>query len=120
MLGMASKWDRVTGSQSRIKSYLRPLQRWSRGLLLALGLLISVNAPAQSPDPSPSGLIGWWPGDTNANDLASTNNGTLEAGATAGNPGYVGGSFLFDGTNDFVSIPGATASTVVCWPTTDN
>jgi hypothetical protein len=53
-------------------------------------------------DTSPTGLVFWWPGDGDANDYASTNNGTLVGGAT-----YVSGkvwqAFSFNGTSDLVS-----------------
>jgi hypothetical protein len=55
--------------------------------------------------PAPSGLVSWWPGDGNANDIAGTNNGVLEGGATANAVGVVGTAFSFDGTNGFVQIP---------------
>jgi hypothetical protein len=51
-----------------------------------------------------SGLIHRYPGDTDASDTAGTNPGTLENGATAGNPGKVGGAFLFDGVDDSVNL----------------
>ena len=35
----------------------------------------------------PSGLVGWWPANGNANDIVGTNNGALEGGATANAPG---------------------------------
>ena len=54
---------------------------------------------------APSGLIAWWPGEGNANDLAGANNGALLGGATATAPGKVGQAFSFDGTNGYVSIP---------------
>ena len=77
--------------------------------MLAAGLLIAVRVPAQNCDPAPAGLISWWPGDGGANDIFSTNNGTLEGGATATTPGVVGTAFLFDGTNGYVSIPDSPA-----------
>ena len=77
------------------------------GLLILSGLLKAVGLPAQNCDPAPAGLISWWSGDTNANDIAGTNNGTLHGGATAGNPGIVGGCFVFDGTNNYCAIPDA-------------
>ncbi len=88
--------------------------------MLAAGLLIPVFLPAQNCDPAPAGLIGWWPGDGGANDIFSTNNGTLEGGATAATPGVVGTAFLFDGTNDYVLIPDApvfhpTNLTIEAW-----
>ncbi|HXD00915.1 MAG TPA: hypothetical protein VN048_16355, partial [Verrucomicrobiae bacterium] len=52
--------------------------RWLGGLLVAAGLLLAVRAPGQTCYPAPAGLVGWWPGDGNANDIASTNNGALE------------------------------------------
>jgi alpha-tubulin suppressor-like RCC1 family protein len=58
---------------------------------------------------APPGLVGWWPGDGAANDIASTNNGLLQGGATANAAGIDGQAFSFDGTNSFVQIPNAPA-----------
>jgi lysophospholipase L1-like esterase len=68
---------------------------------------------------SPS-LIGWWPGDGNARDIAGTNNGTLQGGASATATGLVGSAFSFDGTNASVQIPDCAAFhgtnlTIECW-----
>ncbi len=52
----------------------------------------------------PSGLISWWPGDDNANDIKDGNNGTLVNGATFA-AGKVGQAFSFDGVNDYLEIP---------------
>jgi hypothetical protein len=73
--------------------------------LLAAGLLIAVHVSARDCVPAPAGLVGWWPGDGNANDIAGTNNGLLEGGATANAAGVVGRAFSFDGTNGYVQIP---------------
>ena len=73
--------------------------------MLAAGLLIAVSIPAQDCVPAPAGLTGWWPGDGGANDIAGTNNGILEGGATANAVGVVGQAFRFDGTNGYVQIP---------------
>ena len=54
---------------------------------------------------APPGLIGWWPGDGNANDIAGANNGTLQGGATANAASMVAQAFSFDGTNNYVQIP---------------
>jgi Leucine-rich repeat (LRR) protein len=54
--------------------------------------------------PAPNGLIGWWPADGNAVTIVGTNNGTLQGGATATNVGFIGNTFTFDGTNNFVQI----------------
>src|SRR2546430_14268349 len=43
----------------------------------------------------PSGMLGWWPGDGNAKDIQSGNNGQLKNG-TSFATGEVGKSFSFD------------------------
>ena len=53
--------------------------------------------------PPPDGLVSWWPGDGNANDIVDDNHGTLRNGATFG-AGIVGEAFSFDGLDDFVDI----------------
>jgi hypothetical protein len=53
----------------------------------------------------PSGLVSWWPGDGNADDIAGSNNGALVNGTSYYNPGKVAGAFWLDGTNDYVDIP---------------
>ena len=55
--------------------------------------------------PAPAGLVGWWPGEGNANDIAGSATGTLQGGATATVAGEVGQAFSFNGTNGYVSIP---------------
>jgi len=54
--------------------------------------------------PAPSGLVGWWPGDGDANDVVGINPGTLVNGATFA-PGLVGQAFRLDGVDDLVEIP---------------
>jgi hypothetical protein len=75
--------------------------------------------------PAVAGLVGWWPGDGNANDIAGTNNGMLQGGATADAPAVVGTGFSLDGTNMYVEIPDApelkpAELTVECWVKWDN
>src|SRR5262249_52152799 len=62
------------------------------------------DAAPPSCTPPPAGLVSWWPGDGNANDIVSGNDGTLQNGATFG-PGLVGQAFSFDGVDDFVAVP---------------
>ena len=93
--------------------------------LLPGSMVLVVNYPPTSvvamvTSPVPAGLVGWWPGDGSANDLAGTNNGTLMGGATASAAGVVGSAFTFDGTNGYVQIPNAPALkptnlTIECW-----
>jgi len=53
--------------------------------------------------PPPSGIVAWWPGDGNANDIQGNNNGTLQNGTTFA-PGLVLQAFHFNGANNYVSI----------------
>jgi hypothetical protein len=55
----------------------------------------------------PAGLVSWWPGEGNANDIWDGNPGTLLNGATF-TAGKVGQAFSFDGVDDQVQIPDAT------------
>jgi len=53
---------------------------------------------------APAGLVSWWPGDGNANDITAPNHGTLQNGATFA-PGLVGQAFSLDGSDDYVAVP---------------
>ena len=53
--------------------------------------------------PVPQGLVSWWPGNGNASDVQSHNDGILENGATFGT-GVVGQGFLLNGVNQYVSV----------------
>ena len=48
-------------------------------------------------------MVSWWPGDNNANDLVSANNGTLENGATFA-PGKVSQAFNLDGSSGYIRV----------------
>jgi hypothetical protein len=56
--------------------------------------------------PPPPGMVSWWPGDGNANDIVGGNNATLMNGATFA-PGQVGHAFFLDGIDDFVDLGNA-------------
>jgi hypothetical protein len=64
--------------------------------------------PTPTPTPGdctpPSGLVSWWSGEGNANDIQGNNNGTLMNGATFAT-GMVGQAFNLDGVDDFIEVP---------------
>jgi hypothetical protein len=84
---------------------LRLKRQWTAAFLVAAFLGFVCQSNAASCTPSPGGLIGWWPGDGNANDLLGANNGSLQGGASASATGLDGPAFNFDGTNAYVPIP---------------
>jgi concanavalin A-like lectin/glucanase superfamily protein len=55
-----------------------------------------------------TGLVSWWPGEGNVNDIQGTNNGTFQNGATF-TTGTVGQAFSFDGTSQYVRVPTSTS-----------
>ena len=59
------------------------------------------------PIPPPAGMVSWWPGDGNANDIVGDNQGALQGGATYA-PGMVDQAFSLDGVDDFVEAPQVT------------
>lgn len=54
--------------------------------------------------PVPAGLVGWWPGEGNAKDIAKGTDGQLHGGAGFA-PGKVGQAFSFDGIDGSVDVP---------------
>ena len=60
------------------------------------------------PEPPPSGLVSWWTGDGNAQDLVDGNHGTLQGGADFA-PGMVDLAFNFDGIDGTANAGTATA-----------
>ena len=57
---------------------------------------------------APQGLVGWWRGESNVVDDVSGLSGYTTNGAGFG-PGEVGAGFSFDGVNDRVIVPNASA-----------
>src|SRR5438309_1613814 len=79
--------------------------RLSLKLLAALALLVTTNgAMAQTCIAPPPGLLRWYPGDGNANDVSGGQNATLQNGATFA-PGMVAQAFSLDGVGAFVQAP---------------
>jgi sugar lactone lactonase YvrE len=59
--------------------------------------------PAGACTPSPAGLVGWWPGDGNPQDLVGGNSGVLQGG-TSFQAGEVGLAFHIGGISNAVVI----------------
>jgi concanavalin A-like lectin/glucanase superfamily protein len=106
---------------------------WKNSLLAWILALAQISiAPAQNASSQstlcetgcllpPTGLVGWWPGDGNANDIQLGSNGILMNGAVFA-PGRVGQAFSFEGVDGFVDVPDTpalhaitTAVTVDAW-----
>src|SRR5215467_8940986 len=84
---------------------LRLKWQWKAAMVAATLLGLACRIEAAGCAPSPTGLIGWWPADGNANDLTGANNGILQGGANASAIGFDGLCFSFDGTNGYVQVP---------------
>ena len=67
------------------------------GSILSSNAVLTVNPPPPC-DPAPSGLVGWWPGEGNANDVVGGNNGTMMYGAAFTN-GEVNQAFNLPGVS---------------------
>jgi len=65
--------------------------------------MLAGHVAAQDCVEPPPGLVSWWPGDGNADDIHNGNDGTLVGGAGFG-PGMVGEAFSLDGIDDVVSV----------------
>ena len=100
-------------SSTITRSTSRSLIALASVALVAVALVLSwdryaANAAAQG-SPScvapPSGMVSWWTGDGNANDIQGSNNGTLQNGATFAT-GKVGQAFSLNASlNSGVSVP---------------
>jgi hypothetical protein len=74
------------------------------GATNSLAAVLTVNPPPPSV-PAPSGLVGWWPAEGNANDIIGGNNGTMINGATFAT-GEAGQAFSFNNSGiQAVNIP---------------
>ncbi|MEI2725303.1 MAG: LamG domain-containing protein [Verrucomicrobiota bacterium] len=65
------------------------------------GKCVTTNLPCVAPA---AGLVGWWRGESNADDWAGANAGVLQNGLGFAS-GEVGQGFSLDGVNDFISVP---------------
>ncbi len=54
--------------------------------------------------PAPTGIVGWWPGDGNANDIVDRHHGMAENGTTF-EPGLVGQAMYFGAPTSLIRVP---------------
>lgn len=71
------------------------------GILVVL-LMVSPAFVGAACVESPSGLVSWWPGEGNANDVKGTNQGTSHGETFI--PGEVGSAFSFNGADSYVQV----------------
>jgi Concanavalin A-like lectin/glucanases superfamily len=109
-----------------LDSHARFLARMVMAGALVCGGIVQLGfAPPAPSAPTPSGLVGRWSAEGNANDATGRHNGTLSGGATFA-PGKVGQAFSFDPASGTVIVPDSTALrlsdqlTIVAWIKTRN
>jgi hypothetical protein len=71
------------------------------GTILLVTAPLAGHAVAQDCVEPPAGLVSWWPGDGDADDIVGNNDGTL-VNETSFTAGVVDQAFQFDGVNDYV------------------
>jgi hypothetical protein len=102
------------GGKMKVKSCIRviafALIMSFYGLLPVVLTGVPVTPAAASCVPRPGGLVGWWPGDGNTNDIVGSNHAVLMDGATFTSPGggKVDGAFSLDGAGDWVEVDTGT------------
>jgi hypothetical protein len=73
---------------------------------------VTVSTPPTNCITPPSGLVSWWPGDGNADDIIDGNTGVLVNGVTFAT-GVVGQGFSFDGVDDRVRVAASPSLNIV-------
>lgn len=76
------------------------------GLVLGLLGVLHPQAAQSACYPVPAGVIGWWKGEGNTNDVLGIQPGT-NAGAVVYGPGAVGQAMIFNGSNSWMQVPDA-------------
>jgi len=91
------------GSLDEVSIYDRALSASEVAALYAAG---SAGKCEPACAPPPPGLMAWWPGDGNFQDLAGTTVGVVNGGVSFAS-GKVGQAFTFNGVNGTVTFPGS-------------
>ena len=92
--------------------------RFCAALIAALTLSVLISsfqtAFAQTCTPARPDLVSWWPGDGNALDSRSRNNGTIQGNVTFA-AGEVGQTFNLGGTAGLMCWTIASRKTIAAW-----
>src|ERR1017187_8174988 len=73
-----------------------------KNISLMAAVVLALRLASAQCDPPPSGLVAWWPGEGNANDIIGINNGVAQGGLNY-TAGEVGQAFSFDGVSGVVN-----------------
>src|SRR6266478_5515989 len=116
---MNNKFDDLAKSLARSVIRRAALRRFGVGLagmaLAALGASLPVLAQSTNCVAPPLGLVCWWPGNGDATDIISGQNGTFNGGVSF-IPGKRGLSFQLDGTSGYVNVPASSVIDVGTGP----
>ena len=91
------------GKETAMKSTSKMFKALFGGGILLLVFALVGQAAAQICVEPPAGLVSWWPGDGNVDDIVDGNDGTLQNGATFA-AGKVEQAFSFATVGDMVQI----------------
>ncbi len=80
-------------------------------VVFTLVFMAAVTLYAQGCAPAPSGIVGWWPGEGNANDIVSGNNG-VSAPDVAYVTAEVGRGYALNDANAYIRIPASASLNV--------
>jgi hypothetical protein len=89
-----------------MKNSNSPLRNHPLLPLLLLFLALVAQATAQTCDPPPANIIGWWDGEVSGStalDIVGGNNGSTVGGVIIV-PGEVGNAFKFDGASGYIAV----------------
>ena len=92
------------GLLDEVSIYDRALTAEEVSAIYEAGSAGKIKPAPPEPVPPPAGMVSWWPGDGNANDIVDANDGTLQDGAGFAS-GQVDQAFSLDGVNDYVLVP---------------
>ena len=88
-----------------------PVRAVMSGLLTLVALAtVTLQIQGASCTQPPSGLVSWWPGENNANDVVGGNNGLAQNITYDG--GEVGSAFYLNGSNAYVKVPASASLNV--------